>query len=221
MLFTGLQIKRRPGPIVVAAPHDGDDTDGLSDGNSGLIAARLAEHLGASLVLARNLRRLVDINKDPESLADPRLAAWCRRYQQHIFRSLPLLVLEIHGHISGNFDLEISTGYRCIDASYRQRLELYRRDLQQSIARLWRPEGQLRDIKKPSLGVFPLDQQVKLKATRTYTFHLVRALRLLGFPCYGLHVEIHRYLRLPQPTGPDIHSALVEILSTGLNRFLS
>lgn len=220
MYFTGLQIKKRPGSIVVAAPHDGDDADGLSDGNSGLIATRLAEHLGASLVLARNLRCLVDVNKDPENLADARLAAWCLRYQRHIFRPLPLLVMEIHGHISGKFDLEISTGYRSIDGAYHRNLELYRQDLRQAIDTWWRPGGPLSSIKKPSLGVFPLDQEVKLRATHTYTFHLVRALRLLGFPCYGLHVELPRYLRLPPPAGPDVHTALVEILSAGLNRFL-
>ncbi|APC08431.1 hypothetical protein [Neomoorella thermoacetica] len=220
MYFTGLQIKKRPSRIIVAAPHDGDDADGLSDGNSGLIAARLAERLGASLVLARNLRRLVDVNKDPENVADPRLAAWCRRYQERIFRPLPLLVLEIHGHVSGHFDLEISTGYRGIDAAYRERLELYRRDLRQAIDHYWLPGGPLGEIKKPTLGVFPLDADVKLKATRTYTFQLLRALRLLGHPCYGLHVEIHRYLRLPPPGGPDIHAALVEILAAGIKRFL-
>ncbi|MGI9862559.1 hypothetical protein SDD30_14355 [Moorella naiadis] len=220
MLFTGLQTKKGPAPIVVAAPHDGDDTDGFSDGNSGLIAARLAAKLGARLVLARNLRRLVDVNKDPESISNPRLAAWCHRYQQHIFRPLPLLVLEIHGHISGNFDLEISTGYQFIDTPFRRRLELYRQDLQQAIDKIWRPGGPLKDVKKPTLGVFPLDQDVKLKATRTYTFRLVRALRLLGYPCYGLHVEIARYLRLVPPEGLAIHAAVVAILSTGLKHFI-
>lgn len=220
MPFTGLYIKKRRSPIVIAAPHDGDDASGRCDGNSGLIASRLADRLGASLILARNLRRLVDINKDPEAGGDPRLAQWCRRYQVRVFQSYPLLIMEIHGHISGNFDLEVSTGYAGIDVLYRQRLVRYRQAMLTALDKLWQPGSSLVVIKKPTLGVFPLDTEVRLRATQTYTFQLVRALRLLGQPCHGLHVEIHRYLRLPWPEGPDVHGALVAILAAGVNCFL-
>jgi hypothetical protein len=220
LAFTGLYIKKRRSPVVIAAPHDGDDMDSCCDGNSGLIAGRLADHLGATLVLARNLRRLVDVNKDPETSSDPRLAEWRRRYQRCVFQSSPLLLMEIHGHVSGNFDLEISTGYAGIDSLYRRRLACYHQAVLSALDRTWQPGGPLAAIKKPTLGVFPLDCRVRLRATKTYTFQLVRALRLLGYPCYGLHVEVHRYLRLPPPGGPEVHEALAAILAAGISCFL-
>ncbi|MBC7325640.1 MAG: hypothetical protein H5T99_10040, partial [Moorella sp. (in: Bacteria)] len=126
----------------------------------------------------------------------------------------------IHGHISGNYDLEISSGYASIDNLYHRLLSCYRRATLQALESSWQPGGLLEGVKKPTLGVFPLDPGVKLKATKTFTFQVIRALRLTGHACYGLHIEIHRYLRLPPPGSPDVHGILAKILAAGVKCFL-
>lgn len=218
--FSGMEIKKRRSPIVIAAPHEGDALKGRYDGNSGLIARMLSDSLKAKLVLARNLRDIVDVNKDPETASNSELAKWCYQYQHNIFINRPELVVEIHGHISGHYDLEISTGYYLIDPRYHRKLKAFHKTAQGVINGLWLPGSLFEGIKKPTLGIYPLDTDVKLKATRTYTFQIIKAMRFMGLNCYGLHIEINRYLRLPQHSEPCIQRAVVSILHAGIKRLL-
>jgi bifunctional DNA-binding transcriptional regulator/antitoxin component of YhaV-PrlF toxin-antitoxin module len=181
-------------PIVVAAPHHGTRPNVDSDLVTGPIARELADHLNARTIVVSDLRRTVDVNKNPLGL-QKHVRPYALRYQNEVFRDLPRLVIEVHGHISGQYPIEISSGFDLDPASpgdtlFLERLHTLKRGL----------SAQLRKIGLPvAVGVYPLDRDVKKSATNTYTFQKIRRARnRVGMEWYGLHIEIAADLRTGQ-----------------------
>jgi hypothetical protein len=187
------QIVPGSAPVAVGAPHHGARPSVDADWGTGPIALALAARLGGSSVVVSDLRRIVDVNKDPFSL-DKGVRQHAVRYQNALFAGRPRLVVEIHGHSSGRYDIEVSTGFELdasipAEASYLEKLTLLRRTLPEAL------ENRLG--RRPSVGVWPLDRDVEKTATNTFTFQKVRRVRhLAGLDWYGLHVELNAALRV-------------------------
>jgi hypothetical protein len=186
-------------PIVIAAPHHAGQISPFVSGHdkeTGRIAEFIAREMNARAVVAEELRTFIDINKDPmENLSqyspEGALAAKYMRlfYQSQIFHGIPNLVIEIHGHVKGNYDIEVSSGSELTsdviqDKPAIEGLSVLRETLTHEL------KGS--DI---SAGVFPLDRDVYYQAKKTYTFLRIERLRELGLPISGLHIEIHKKLR--------------------------
>ncbi len=205
-LVQPFQVVDRPSPIVVAAPHHGIRPNVSADRGTGPIALDLAERLGARAVVAHDLRAIADVNKNPLRLS-PLARGYARRYQDALFQHTPCLVLEIHGHQSGRYEVEVSTGFDLDptlagDTTFLEKLARLRATLPEMLA--------ARTGRRPTVGVYPLDRDVAKTATDTFTFHKVRRARLLaGLEWYGLHVELSRELRQGQ-------AAFVQSLAAGL-----
>ncbi len=188
--------------IVVAAPHHGI-VEG-SDCYTKEVAEMLAKRLGAALVVAENLRPLVDLNKQPELAASPALQYLCRIYQEYALASEVGLFLEIHSHINGYYDLELSCGFPFdrsspFDGEFEQKLASLRRQLRREILQNW--SGDL-PLPAPTLGVYPFDRDVYMKATKTYLFQRIRELQRRGRRIFGLHIEIFRDYKIDDPSSP-------------------
>jgi hypothetical protein len=202
------------GGIVVAAPHHAGSGTPLSSGHdvfTGTVAERLARGLGAKCVIASELRTFVDLNKNPNDsdhqvaghhLGQKAFSQAARRlklyYQSQVFVSSPSLVIEIHGHSRGIFDFEISTGFQLQESVSQDKalitaLKAYKQSLMKSLSKSAAFHKRL-----PTVGVYPLDLQVKFAATGTYTFNKIEKLRELGINIAGLHIELGRDLR-PDP----------------------
>jgi hypothetical protein len=97
-------------PIVVGAPHHGTRPNVDADRGTGPIALALAQRLNARAVIVSDLRRTADVNKDPTRLAFT-VRAHALRYQNEMFRATPPLVIEVHGHVSGQYAIELTTGF--------------------------------------------------------------------------------------------------------------
>ena len=182
-------------PIVVGAPHHGTRPNVEADLGTGPIALALAHALDARAVIVSDLRRTVDVNKDPLRLG-ANVRQHALRYQNELFRAGPRLILEIHGHVSGQYAVEITTGFDLDatapgDARFLEKLAALKQALAGALsARLGHA---------PTLGLYPLDRDVKKTATDTFTFQKIRRARnLVGFEWYGLHIELNAPLRLKQ-----------------------
>jgi hypothetical protein len=136
---------------------------------------------------------MVDVNKDPLRLPK-NVRQYALNYQNSMFANRPRLLVEIHGHSSGRYDIEVSSGFeldpsRLADAAYLTKLELFRRSLREAL------ENRLG--KRPTVGVWPLDRDVEKTATNTFTFQKVRRARQRsGLEWYGLHIELNAALRV-------------------------
>ena len=188
-----------------------------ADLGTGPIALALAARLGGSCVVVSDLCRIVDVNKDPFNL-DKGVRQHAIRYQNALFANRPRLLIEVHGHVSGHYDVEISTGFELdrsfqADAIFLEKLTQLRRSL---------PEALGNHLGKHlTLGVWPLDRDVEKIATNTFTFQkLRRARRMAGLEWYGLHIELNASLRgengskLGQSKGSS--TQMVETLSDAL-----
>ncbi len=87
-------------PVVVGAPHHGTHPGMDADLATGPIALALAAKLNARTVVVSNLRRTVDVNKNPLRLGKA-VRHYAIRYQNELFQAQPRLVIELHGHTSG------------------------------------------------------------------------------------------------------------------------
>jgi hypothetical protein len=197
-------------PVVVAAPHHGSRPNVDADRGTGPIALALAARLGASAVVVHDLRRMVDVNKDPAGLSSA-VRGYALRYQNELFREMPRLVIEIHGHISGQYEVEVATGFELNadqprDALFGEKLEVLKQMLPGALA--------TRTGRRPTVGVHPLDRDVRNTATATFTFQKIRRARNLArVECYGLHIELGQELR---PSRPDSSPEFVEAVAGGL-----
>ncbi len=202
------------GAVAVGAPHHGTQPNTDADLGTGPIALALADRLDARAVVVRDLRSTVDVNKNP--LGHPLdVRRHAIRYQDELFRGAPRLVIEIHGHISGRYAVEISTGFDLSpqlngDARYLEKLRILKQSLTAALGS--------RIANQPSVGLYPLDRNVTKIATHTYTFQKVRRARNLGgLECYGLHIELNAELRNNQPSrNPVFIDTLVRGLSTSI-----
>ncbi len=181
------QVVSGPGAMVVGAPHHGTRPNVKADMDTGPIALAVARELEARAVIVSNLRSKVDVNKNP-LLVHGALRSYAIRYQNEIFQSNPSLVIEFHGHNSGKYPIEISTGFD-LDAHFAgdrlflERLQLVKQNLP---ARISAKLGT-----QPEVGVYPLDRDVVKTATNTFTFQKIRQARnLAGLERYGLHIEL-------------------------------
>ncbi len=198
-------------PIVVGAPHHGTRPNVAADRGAGPIALALAQRLGARAVVVSDLRRTVDVNKNPLQLS--RLVrSHALRYQNEMFRQRPSLIIEIHGHVSGQYDVEITTGFdldphSAADAPYLERLARLKQQMPAALA------GRLG--RRPSVGVYPLDRNVEKTATNTFTFQKIRRARsLAGLKWYGLHIELNAAMRTgPQAKKPAYINALADVFA--------
>jgi hypothetical protein len=204
------QIAPGANRIVVGAPHHGTRPNVDADMGTGPIALALAAQLGARAVIASDLRRTVDVNKDP--VGQPKAQRHhVLRYQNELFAGLPGLVIEIHGHVTGRYPIEAATGFQLDqdapgDSVFLECLRVFKGSLDATLpARL----GQ-----HYAVGLFPLDRDVKKTATNTFTFQKVRRARnLAGLEWFGLHIELPSELR----TGKQAQSrAGVEALAAAL-----
>ncbi len=181
------QIVRGTAPIVVGAPHHGTRPNVDADRGTGPIALALAQRLGASAVIVSDMRRTVDVNKNPLGLKQS-VRRHAVRYQNELFGNQPRLVIEIHGHATGQYPIELSTGFDLEedsedDAAYLAHLKTLKQTLPPALAKFIGIT--------PSVGIYPLDRDVKKTATNTYTFQKIRrARKLAGVDCYGLHIEL-------------------------------
>lgn len=204
------QIVDGAAPIVVGAPHHGVRPSVDADLGTGPIALALAQRLDARAVIVSDLRRTVDVNKNPLRLGS-HVRQYARRYQDELFRSLPRLVIEIHGHVSGQYAVEIATGHELDesapgDARFWHKLTALKQSLP---AALSSTIGQ-----SPTVGVYPIDRDVKKTATDTFTFQKIRRARhLIGAEWYGLHIELIAALRT---TKQARSKAFVEALAEAL-----
>jgi hypothetical protein len=202
------------GGVAIGAPHHGTQPNTEADLGTGPIALALADRLGAHAVVVRDLRSTVDVNKNPLG-HPPGLRQHATRYQDALFHGVPRLVIEIHGHISGRYAVEVSTGFdldpqRGADAIFLEKLRLLKQSLTAALGS--------RVANQPSVGVYPLDRNVTKIATHTYTFQKVRRLRNLGgLEVYGLHIELNAELRTKLPgRNPVFIDTLVRGLGTSI-----
>ena len=89
------QIVEGTAPVAVGAPHHGTRPNVDADLGTGTIALELAQRLKARAVVVHDLRRKVDVNKNPARLA-PNVRAHALRYQNEMFHAEPRLVIEVH-----------------------------------------------------------------------------------------------------------------------------
>ena len=208
------QIIDASAPIVVGAPHHGTRPNVDADRGTGPVALALARRLNARAVIVSDLRRTVDVNKNPLRLnTDVRHHAL--RYQNESFRGAPSLIVEIHGHVSGQYDVEITTGFDLDasapgDALFLEKLAMLKRTLLGAFAS--------RLGHTPTLGVYPLDRDVQKTATDTFTFQKIRRARnLVGMEWYGLHIELNASLRTSRlAQSADFVEALSGALTTAI-----
>jgi hypothetical protein len=203
------------GRIAIGAPHNGTRPNVNADLGSGQIASALAARLGGRAVIVSNLRRMVDVNKNPLRYRQS-LRVHAVRYQDELFSELPALLVEIHGHISGMYAVEISCGFELDpaapgDALFLERLRTIKQALSENLENFI---GQ-----KSSVGVYPLDRNVKNTATDTFTFQKIRRARnLVGLEWYGLHIEINAELRTTQQARTESYQqALADVLAMAIN----
>jgi formylmethanofuran dehydrogenase subunit D len=186
------QIISGGAPIVVGAPHHGARANMDADIGTGPIALALAEKLDSRAVVVSDLRRTVDVNKNPANMGN-RVRHHAVRYQNEMFAGLPRLIIEIHGHVLGQYPVEITSGFDLDpdvpgDAAFLDRLQILKQRLPGALA------GKLG--KTYATGVYPLDRDVKKTATNTFTFQKIRRARnLTGQEWYGIHVELAADLR--------------------------
>ncbi|MDH7576205.1 MAG: hypothetical protein QHH75_00005 [Bacillota bacterium] len=178
--------------IVVAAPHHGCIPG--SDYFTKEVAALLAATLGANLLVAEGVRPLVDLNKEPSLAPSTALQALCLAYQGRALAPPVELFLEIHGHVRGRYNLELSCGfelvpYHPLDKEFGEKLASLRALLPQTLSRYWKEDFPL---SQPSVGLFPFDTKVVMRATKTYLFRKIREMQLKGRKIFGLHIEIYR-----------------------------
>lgn len=197
-------------PITIGAPHHGTRPNVDADRGTGPIALALARALDARAVIVSDLRRTVDVNKQPARL-NPRVRSHALRYQNEIFRDQPRLVIEVHGHVSGQYPIEITTGFELDpaspgDARFLQKLSTLKQSLPMTLSSKL---GQ-----SPGVGVWPLDRDVQKTATNTFTFQKIRRARhLIGAEWYGLHIELNAELRT---TKQAQNKAFIDALAAAL-----
>jgi hypothetical protein len=178
--------------IVVAAPHHGYQRG--CDYYTKEFATILATQLAASLLVADSLRPLVDLNKEPHRATTPELQGLCLTYQAQALADPVKLFLEVHSHIHGHYGLELSCGFELdpaipLDQDLGEVLTCLGVSLKKEIARRWQAWFPL---PAPTVGIFPGNQQVVMKATQTFLFQKIRSLQLQGRRIFGLHIEIYR-----------------------------
>ena len=204
------QISTGSARVVVGAPHHGTRPEVDADLGSGPVALALADRLAGRVVVVSNLRRTVDVNKDPRGL-DPGVRGHAVRYQNELFQGLPGLVIEIHGHVSGQYTIEVTTGFDldpsvAADAAYLEKLRLFKGALPGAVA--------AKTGMTPTVGIFPLDADVRKAATGTFTFQKIRRARnLAGLEWFGLHIELHAALRTSKAAKAP---AYIDALGTAL-----
>jgi hypothetical protein len=201
-------------PIVVAAPHHGSRPNVDADRGTGPIALALAVELGASAVVVHDLRRTVDVNKDPAQLPAS-VRGYALRYQNELFRDSPRLVIEIHGHVTGRYEVEVTTGFELradwtADVCLAAKLAVLQYTLPGTLA--------AHIGRRPSVGVYPLDRDVTNTAKATFTFQKIRRARsLAGVECYGLHIELGQRLRPGQlASSPALARAVAKGLAAAI-----
>jgi len=201
-------------PIVIGAPHHGTRPNVDADRGTGPIALALARALDARAVIVSDLRRTVDVNKQPARFS-PRVRSHALRYQNELFREQPRLVIEVHGHVSGQYPIEIATGFELDpaspgDARFLQKLSMLKQSLPTTLSSKL---GQ-----SPGVGVWPLDRDVQKTATDTFTFQKIRRARhLVGAEWYGLHIELNAELRTTkQAKSKAFIDALADALATAI-----
>ncbi len=204
--------------ILVAAPHHGYQRG--CDYYTKEFALILSTLLGAPLLVADGLRPLVDLNKEPLQAATPELQNLCLTYQEQALAEPVRLFLEVHGHVHGRYDLEISCGFELapaslLDQELRDDLSTLDAALHREIDRRWQSWFPL---PAPSVGIFPGNRQVVMKATKTYLFQRIRSLQLQGRRIFGLHLEVYRDYKTGDQDSPyaTCQQALAEALAAGI-----
>lgn len=214
-----------PNSLVIAAPHHVEADLQLIPGdiNTGQIAQLWAEELQAKSVVASGMRRIVDLNKDPLTASNEIDKKLMLFYQNQVFAKIHYTTVEVHGHVGGHYDIEISSGFYLNpnvkqDRHFISRLRCLKQSLVQNIDNDWN----FKYLKRPTVGVYPLDEDVYMRATQTYTFKKVKLLRELGVNVYGLHIELHRTLRVikEEIQRREIYSCLRHLFYKALKGFL-
>ena len=205
--------------IVVAAPHHGYQRG--CDYYTKEFATILATQLEASLLVADSLRPLVDLNKEPHRAATPELQRLCLTYQEQALADPVKLFLEVHGHIHGHYDLELSCGFMLdpaipLDQDLGDILACLGTSLSREIDRRWKSWFSL---PAPTVGIFPCNQQVVMKATQTFLFQRIRSLQLQGRRIFGLHIEVYRDYKTGDQSSPyaACQQSLAEALAAGIS----
>jgi hypothetical protein len=209
--------------IVVAAPHHGYQRG--CDYYTKEFSAILAAQLEASLLVADSLRPLVDLNKEPHRAATPELQRLCLAYQEQVLADPVKLFLEVHGHIHGRYDLELSCGFNLdpgipLDQDLGDALACLGASLNREIGQRWQSWFPL---PSPTVGIFPYNQQVVMKATKTFLFQRIRSLQLQGRRIFGLHIEVYRDYKTGDRSSPYAvcQQALAEALAAGISESFS
>jgi bifunctional DNA-binding transcriptional regulator/antitoxin component of YhaV-PrlF toxin-antitoxin module len=202
-------------PISVGAPHHGTRPNVDADLATGPIALALAGQLKGRAVVVSDLRRRVDVNKNPVHI-NWRERKYAIRYQDEMFRGLPRLLIEIHGHVSGHYPIEITSGFDLDqtspgDAMFLERLRRFKEFL---MTQLPGKIGQTVGV-----GVYPLDRDVRKAATNTYTFQKVRRARnRVGVEWYGLNIELSADLRTGErASSSEFVHALAEAFASSIH----
>ena len=213
-LFDPFFIAQGSHTIVVGAPHHGTRPNVDADKATGPIARELAKQLDARQVIVSDMRHTVDVNKNPLGIKKS-VRRHALRYQNEIFRGLPSLVIEIHGHVSGQYPIELTSGFELDpafpgDAMFLERLQKIKQSLPGLLA------GKLGQ--SYSVGIYPIDRDVKKTATNTYTFQKIRRARnRVGMEMYGLHIELAAELRTSkQAKAPGYINALTEVFASAI-----
>jgi len=205
--------------IVVAAPHHGYQQG--CDYYTKEFASLLSAQLGGALLVADGLRPLVDLNKDPHQAVTPELRRLCLIYQGHALADPVRLFLEVHGHIHGRYDLELSCGFKLgpslpLDKDLETALTVLGASLNRELLKRWQPWFPL---PVPTVGIYPHNQQVVMKATQTWLFQRIRSLQLQRRRIFGLHIEVYRDYKTGDRNSPyaSCQQSLAEALATAIS----
>ncbi|MFC1453433.1 hypothetical protein ACFLSJ_08840 [Verrucomicrobiota bacterium] len=142
-------------------------------------------------------------------------------YQSQVFADSPLAVIEIHGHVRGNHDIEVSTGFALKrgvrqDQALISALKAFQKSLHHALSK-----ASLFSDDPPTVGIYPLDDEVRFTAKGTHTFNKIEKIRELGVNVSGLHIELSKRLRTSASGDGRICEAINECLATAISQFIA
>lgn len=180
--------------IKVVAPKNG----AIFEPFTGDIAKSLGEKLCCPTMILNNIEQVMDITKDQliHNKYEDRLIS--QEYKDMVFQDNPQFVIIIRGQQNPRYDLEISTGFNLEFAKKDDRilwkkLTMLKEIWQKKLKDNWQVNQQL-----PTIGLYPIDKDVKFKGQGTYILQIIKEQRNQGVNICGLSINIDDNLRIKE-----------------------